>query len=101
MGWTSKVPPSRGIETRGKASGTVGVDFIHGEQAVVDYAMKSKGHPAIDRVCATAATKAATAQPPPTPEHHLSVHKPPTKKRSSSKFPARRSKSPARKLLTK
>ncbi|KAI9998216.1 hypothetical protein PInf_002559 [Phytophthora infestans] len=44
MGWTSKVPPSRGIETRGKASGTVGVDFIHGEQAVVDYAMKTPSY---------------------------------------------------------
>eukprot|EP00644_Phytophthora_capsici_P004934 jgi/Phyca11/96080/e_gw1.1.573.1 len=49
LGWTSKPPPSRGIETRwkyilpgGNASGTVGIDYVLGEQAVVDHAMKCK-----------------------------------------------------------
>ncbi|OWY94812.1 hypothetical protein PHMEG_00035352 [Phytophthora megakarya] len=45
MGWTSKPPPARGIETRWKyilpgrnASGVEAVDYVLGEQAVVNYA---------------------------------------------------------------
>ncbi|ETN19049.1 hypothetical protein PPTG_04466 [Phytophthora nicotianae INRA-310] len=48
-GWTSKPPPSRGIETRwkyilrdGNANGTIGIDYVLGEQAVVDHATNSK-----------------------------------------------------------
>ncbi|ETP28548.1 hypothetical protein F442_22172 [Phytophthora nicotianae P10297] len=49
LGWTSKPPPSRWIETRwkyilpgGNANGTVGIDYVLGEQAVVDHATESK-----------------------------------------------------------
>ncbi|ETI55346.1 hypothetical protein F443_01964 [Phytophthora nicotianae P1569] len=48
-GWTSKPPPSRGVETRwnyilpgGNANGTIGIDYVLGEQAVVDHATNRK-----------------------------------------------------------
>ncbi|KAL3664861.1 hypothetical protein V7S43_010039 [Phytophthora oleae] len=80
LGWTSKAP-SRGIETRWKyilpganANGTVGIDYLLGEQAVVNYAVQQVQQETIARVQATAASEAAKAtearaeaatQPPP------------------------------------
>ncbi|KAF4136714.1 hypothetical protein GN958_ATG14096 [Phytophthora infestans] len=47
LGWTSKAPPSHVIETRWKyilpgGYGTDGLDYILGDEAVVNYALKSK-----------------------------------------------------------
>lgn len=48
LGWTPKAPPSRRIETRwkyivpgGSANDTDGLDYVLGDQAVVDYALKT------------------------------------------------------------
>ncbi|KAF4148638.1 hypothetical protein GN958_ATG02118 [Phytophthora infestans] len=108
LGWMSKAPLSRGIETRwkyilpgGSANDTVGLDYVLREQAVVDYALKSKWFvycyaicvliaciacavsqlSAIDRVRATTAAeaaKAATAQLASTVGRQPPGHKPPT-----------------------
>ncbi|ETM99156.1 hypothetical protein PPTG_19009 [Phytophthora nicotianae INRA-310] len=83
LGWTSKPPPSRWIETRwkyilpgGNANGTVGIDYVLGEQAVVDHATEMVRQQAIDRG-ATAATEAAKKTPAERPS------------RSSPKSPVR------------
>ncbi|ETP28329.1 hypothetical protein F442_22380 [Phytophthora nicotianae P10297] len=102
-GWTSKPPPSRGIETRwkyilrgGNANGTIGIDYVLGEQAVVDHATNIVRQQAVDRVRAANAAKATPEERPSSTERQLSAGKAPEKKKSSSKSPARRSKSPAR-----
>ncbi|ETI38981.1 hypothetical protein F443_15376 [Phytophthora nicotianae P1569] len=105
-GWTSKPPPSRGIETRwkyilrdGNANGTIGIDYVPGEQAVVDHATNMVRQQAVDRVRAANAAKATPEERPSSTERQLSAGKAPEKKKSSSKSPARRSKSPASKQL--
>ncbi|ETP08899.1 hypothetical protein F441_15200 [Phytophthora nicotianae CJ01A1] len=102
-GWTSKPPPSRGIETRwkyilrgGNANGTIGIDYVLGEQAVVDHATNIVRQQAVDRVRAANAAKATPEERPSSTERQLSAGKAPEKKKSSFKSPARRSKSPAR-----
>ncbi|ETO67731.1 hypothetical protein F444_15377 [Phytophthora nicotianae P1976] len=83
-GWTSKPPPSRGIETQwkyilrgGNANGTIGIDYVLGEQAVVDHATNSKQ--AVDRVRAANAAKATPEERPSSTERQLSAGKAPAK----------------------
>ncbi|ETO59064.1 hypothetical protein F444_22558 [Phytophthora nicotianae P1976] len=97
LGWTSKPPPSRGIETRwkyilpgGNANGTVGIDYVLGEQAVVDHATESKALWSGSKLLTESAPQQLPKPPKKTPAERPS--------RSSSKSPMRKSspKSPVR-----